>query len=320
MTRYRDQLAAALAAVRITGSTGYAWLGLPSPRLQARLAAGLDARERRDYLVSILTAELYRSFYRHGTPVPSRRDEPDPIAGDPVLARALSGANTGRGNWEPGWTVSRVDGDYAVVAAGGLRTRVAPGEWRGHAGGMASVRLPKELPELSPGFFMIVGDAPGTLSTTVRVYWNVTARSAAALVRQLTACLNARGVPFRLKIADHPVRFDRCDAAILYLPADAFGGVRDALRDVGIALDLDTARPAFTLELAPGVGLAEDDNGESFGVRRCAQVADGLVRAHELGARTGAARLAVVADRLAEDGVLLDAPYLDSGLDGRHVL
>jgi hypothetical protein len=75
--------------------------------------------------------------------------------------------------------------------------------------------------------------------------------------------------------------------------------------------------PAFTLELVPGVGLAEDEGqGESFGVRRCQQVADGIARAHE---QRAPGTDAVVA-RFAEAGVMIDAPYLDPSLDGRHVL
>ena len=75
--------------------------------------------------------------------------------------------------------------------------------------------------------------------------------------------------------------------------------------------------PAFTLELAPGVGLAENAAAaESFGMRRCALLADAVVRAHE----HAIAALDAVAARFAEDGVLLDAPYLEPSLDGRHVL
>jgi hypothetical protein len=79
--------------------------------------------------------------------------------------------------------------------------------------------------------------------------------------------------------------------------------------------------PAFTLELAPGVGAAEaDDSGESFGVRRCALLADGIVRAHERRITGAGARIDAVAARFAEDGVQIDAPYLEPSLAGRHVL
>jgi hypothetical protein len=157
----------------------------------------------------------------------------------------------------------------------------------------------------------------------VRAYWNVTAAGAAAIVRALTSRLNRERAPFRMKVADHPGRFDRCDAAVLYLPGEIFQTLKEALRETAAALAgcLRPQTPAFTLELAPGVGLAEDDGaGESFGVRRCALLADGIVRAHELGIETREARLEAIAARFAEDGVRIDAPYLDPSLAGAHVL
>ena len=63
MSIYRDQLAAALAAVKILGLTQYAWLGRRSRLLPAALERDLDDVERRRYVVSSLGEELYFSFY-----------------------------------------------------------------------------------------------------------------------------------------------------------------------------------------------------------------------------------------------------------------
>jgi hypothetical protein len=331
VSRYHDQVAAALEAVTIRGPTRYTWLGRPSQPLAPSLDADLHDSERRHYLVSCLREELYHSFYCHGGPVPARWGEPEPVSADPWLALSLSEANNGRGSWEPGWTVQRLQGEQAVVTTPRLRARVAAGDCRGLGGAIrpgaaVSVRLPKELPALSPGFYSVVGDAmldPASSPTLVRAYWNVTTAGAPALVRALTSRLNAEGAPFRLKVADHPGRFERCDAGVLYLPGDTFQALSETLREVAASLTprLRPQTPAFTLELAPGVGLAEDNGaGESFGVRRCALLADGIVRAHEQGIEKPEARLDAVAARFAEDGVRADAPYLDPSLAGGHVL
>jgi hypothetical protein len=330
VTRYREQVAAAIDAVSIRGPTRYAWMGRPSRPLAASLAAELSDLERRRFLVACLREELYASFYCRGRPGPARWGEPGPGSPDPRLATALSEANIGRGSWQGGWRVERLDGDDAVVSSGGLRTRLPNGGCLAatgplQVGATVSVRLPKELPARSPGFFTVVGDA-GTGSAggagIVRVYWNTTRAGAPALVRLLTARLNAEGVRFHLKVADHPHRLDRCDAAVLYLPSAVFTAHRAALAEIATALapQLRPLVPAFTLELAPGVGLAEDDTGgESFGIRRCAWLADGIVRVHEQ--RTpAAARVAAVAARFAEESADLDAPYLEPSLAGRHVL
>jgi HopA1 effector protein family len=330
VSRYREQVAAAVGAVTIRGPTRYSWLGRASRPLPPSIEAELGESERRSYLMSSLREELYASFYTQGFPVPARWGEPEPVSADPWLAAALAQANTGRGSWEPGWTVLRFDDEEAVVASGRLRVRVHVGDCRApsgaiRVGGPISVPLPKELPELSPGFHTVLSNAPVDLdswASVVRVYWNITRAGAPALVGMLTSQLNREGVPFRLKVADHPSRFDRCDSAVLYLHGEAFHAVRAPLRKVAAALTahLRPAIPAFTLALAPGTGLAEDDGSESFGARRCALLAAGIVSAHGQGLTRIDARVDAVAARFAEDGVLIDAPYLEPSLAGQHVL
>ena len=330
MGRYRDQVAAALGAVTIRTPTRFVWLGHVSRALPVSLDAVLDDRTRRSYLVWTLREELYASFFCQGGPVPARggRSEPD---ADPWLTAAMSQTNTGDGGWERGWTVERVEGPEAVVATTRLRMRVPVGDCRARRGalrpGMAvSVRMPGELPAWSPGFLTVVSQAPADVAaeeSVVRVYWSVTRGGAAALVGALTGRLNAARAPFRLKVADHPFRLNRCDAAVLYLPGPSFTPLRGALEDVADALraHLSPRVPAFTLELASGVGLAEaDGSGESFGVRRCALLADAIVRAHEAGVTRTDERVDAVVARFAEEGVEIDAPYREPTLAGRHVL
>jgi hypothetical protein len=203
------------------------------------------------------------------------------------------------------------------VAAGACDGRVRPG-------GAVRVRVPKELPVFSPGYWTVLGETRAASSSDagIRVYWNVTPGGAATLIGELTARLNAAGVPFRLKVADHPFRFDRCDAAVLYVEGGVFLAIRAMLGEVAGALTghLRPEIPAFTLRLTAGVGLAEDADGESFGVRRCALLADGIVRAHEYGLAAVEERVDAVAARFAEDGVAIDAPYLEPALAGRHVI
>jgi HopA1 effector protein family len=329
VSRYRNQVAAAVGAVTIRGSTRYAWLGRASRPLRASLDAQLDEPLRRSYLVSCLREELYASFYCHGTPVPARRGKREPPWADPRLVAAMSHANTGRGRWESGWTVERLDGEDAVVTTDRLRARVPIGRCHVASGAVrpgsaVSVRLPKELPELSPGFYTVLSEAadPAPQASVVRVYWNISPSGAPALVGKIASSLNGKGVPFRLKVADHPFRFERCDAAILYLDGDAFRALREPLREVAVSLAAHVRPeiPAFTLALAPGVGLAEEDGGESFGVRRCALLSEGIVHAHDQGLTEIDARVDAVATRFAQEGVSIDTPYLEPSLAGRHVL
>lgn len=331
MNRYREQVAEALGAASIRSPTRYTWLGRASRPLAASIEHEMDESQRRDYLVSSLRDELYGSFYRHGGPVPARRREHGSVSADPWLVAAMSLANSGSGSWERGWKVERVDGDEAVVASARLRARVRVGDCRAAAGRVGpaaavDVRMPKELPERAPGFYTALSDAPADLAaatSVVRVYWNVSRTGAPALVAALTPRLNAERAPFRLKVADHPFRLERCDSAVLYLEGEVFRALREPLRRVAGVLrgQLRPRIPAFTLELAAGVGLAEQHgDDESFGVRRCALLADAIVRVHERRVARGAARVEAVAARFAEDGLLIDAPYLEPSMAGRHVL
>jgi HopA1 effector protein family len=295
VSRYREQTAAAIRAVTLLGPTRYAWLGRRSRGLSPLVDVELDDGLRRRYLTACLREELYHSFYCHGAPVPARWGEPQPPRPDGRLVAALSAANTGRGSWENGWAMERVDGDEVVVQRARLRVRAAVADCRG-AGAEVSLRVPGELPSLSPGFWLAVGDAPSD-RVEVRLYWNVSPGAAARLVAAVTSRLNAGGVPFRLKVADHPYRYTRRDAAVLYLAGDAFQERRRELVELARGLALRPGVPAWTLELAPGLGAAEDSDGESFGMARCGLVAEAIAGGES------------VDGRFAANGVDLDAPY-----------
>ena len=97
-------------------------------------------------------------------------------------------------------------------------------------------------------------------------------------MQSATAALNARKLPFHLKVLHSPQLFTRCDAGVLYLPRSAFGAAQPALRDIyaHVETELRSEAPALTKSLAPGLGLAESPAGESFGLHRCNLIADGL--------------------------------------------
>ena len=261
MSRYRDQVATALRAVTIRGPTRYAWLGRPSRRLEADVEAAMDEGTRRAYLASNLGAELYHSFFCASRPVPARWGEPEPAAADPELVAALSNANTGGGGWEDGWTIERVEDRGTVVAAAHVRARIPSADYRAlrglAAGAPISVRRPKGLAAHSPGFYTAFGDAPADAHATpevVRAYWNVTRAGAPELMRRLTERLNAEQVPFRFKVADHPARLERCDAARAVSAGGSVRVLRPVLHELArkIGPHLRPPVPAFTLELAPG--------------------------------------------------------------------
>jgi len=315
VSRYREQVELALRAADVAPPASYTWFGRRSRQLSGA-----------EYLVQTLAAELYRSFYTQGMPVPISRHGAVPASPNPAFVAALSRANEGRGGWQSGWRVERPGPAEWEVARDALRIRVAPADRRGGPV-TVSVRRLKEHREASPGFYTALGDAEpraggAAREVEVRVYFHLTAAGAVPLVGRSTRLLNAAGVPFELKVVDHPTGFVRADAGVLYLVEPDFVRVRPALRELARACrpHLREEVPAFTRQLAPGVAVGEHDPrlGASFGSTRCRLLAEAIVDAHGLGLE---ARIDTVRRRFEVAGLDLDRAYLARPAAGDgHVL
>ena len=325
MSAFRQQMEDAARAVEILSPTRYAWLGEPAEPLPEHVESRLSADDARGYLLYGLETRLYGDFYIRGHATISRpHEQVDTVRGDPMLVESLSRSHSGSGCWEPGWKFLAREDDRVVVERGGLVLRATREECRGlPRGGKAGtgaeieVRYPKELLRASPGFYTALGDRPFDGSEgIVRIYWNITAEGAVPFVREATRLLNKARSGARFKVANDPRLYDRCDSAVVYFPrADALRA-GDVVRGLhaAVAAQLGPQVPAFTRRLATGVGLAEDPGGSlSFGQSRCHVLADGLIRAHERGATTVDARVAVVQEAFEEEGLDPAAPYLNPG-------
>jgi hypothetical protein len=325
---HRKQVEAAVAATQIQARLRYAWFGKPSRPPAAHLRRALAPEAARAYLRSQLQAHLYEAFYTRGGAEPEGRPAAPGFArGSTEFVAALSAANSGRGFWADGWDVRAVERGGLVVAGNGLSVSVRVGahvaaEASPRVGDRVAVRSPKELPGVSPGFFMVLGEAPlAEDEPLVRLYWHLTPEGAAVLVREVTTALNDGHVPFRLKVLNDPSRYTRCDAGVVYLRQDDYPQAIERLGQAwpAIAPYLRPRTPAFTKPLAPGLGLAEDPGGgTSFGLHRCALLAEGLIAAHEARQPGARARLAAVEARFAAAGIDLERPYLNPGSQDRY--
>jgi hypothetical protein len=312
MNAHRALVRDVLAATRITSPTSYTWFGRPSRRLPPETERAIAPADARAYLRQLLHDEYYGNVYCRGLAAPGTEQQLTP-GDDGWFVERLSAANAGSGSWEPGWTASGNDGDRLVVARDGLSLWIDPRDARG-SGEALSIRMPKELRRLSPGFYMALGDTSLVRAAVVRFYWHLSADAAPALMRLLTADLNAERLGFSFKVVSHPSRYTRCDAGVLYVDAGeleqvrpivarAYAAVRPALRE---------RVPAFTRRLAPGLGLAADPGGaQSFGTLCSYALADGAIAADGL---AGDAALAAVEAAFRSVGISLDAPHLRAGV------
>jgi hypothetical protein len=310
-------------AVKATGfhqDTGFSWFGTRLAPLGRATAARLDSNRLRQVTVAALKDHLYLNFYCRGAASPLRggRGAGDKGTAQPGLVLQLSAANRGQGTWNGGWRIEGTDRGMLIARSGDLTLRVPPEDCRGPAE-EASVRFPKEFPQLSAGFYLACGDrdlAREEWAHAVRLYWNATPAGAVFLMGELTAVLNQAEVPFRFKVVTEWGAAPRCDAAVLYLRSEDYRRAVPMLERAwrGATNWLRDATPALTRPLAPGLGLAEEPTpGPSFGLNRCLVLAEGMVRARDQGRRTLAERMAVVAAYFAEQGIDLDRPYLNRG-------
>ncbi|HEV2814717.1 MAG TPA: T3SS effector HopA1 family protein, partial [Solirubrobacteraceae bacterium] len=291
-----------------------------------RFAAGLADLDAAD-----LAGELYARWYAGWT-------EPDGPAraapgGSRDLTEALRAAHAGSRVFDADWRARSVSSAGRVLAERAGETRLLatldyvaldrPGLPPRVGGAVAAPRRRDSL-EASAGFWLAAGDgwsgdAPGGI---VRVYWNVAADDAPALVTTLTAALRAGPDAWSLKLPADAADHVRCDVTVLYLPrpdfdahAPALAAAAATLRDV-----LLPREPPLSLRLAPGVGLAEDPaSGEqSFGTSRCTLIAEGVVEGLRAGAHDDDELLAAVLDRLRAAGIDPERPHLEPGSDRRY--
>lgn len=270
-----------------------------------------------------LENDLYARLYM-------RPSAPEHVAAYDFLARrdflaALSAANSGRGTWEPGWTIRRVEDDGRVaVDKDGITfwafpegVRVSEGAAR--PGVVCRVWVGKELRGLLPGFYLAIGDAEGDEEEAggahVRLYWHLTRAQAVPFMERVTHELNWAGTPFRVKVLSDPHAYHRADAGVLYLRRRDLDRIGDSIARIyqSVATGLRPEVPMFTRRLAEGLGMADDPaGGLSFGEHRCRLIAEALWRSFVPGGPDGD-RFATLANAFRDAGLDPAFPHLGPG-------
>jgi hypothetical protein len=171
---------------------------------------------------------------------------------------------------------------------------------------------------LSNGYVVIFGgssdDRPQWFDR--RIYWNVTADGAPALLATLTKVCRNAGAPFLLKAICEPSGYERCDSVVLLVPKECYGRAAPELAEAALRhVDrLGAVVPALTKPLRPGVGWAASPRGaESFGEHRCRLLASALLEAADRRRTRPAGRLESIRARFAQAGLSLERPYSSTG-------
>jgi hypothetical protein len=323
MTDYRGQITDAVAATVFRSCTCFSWFDQKPFEIPRFILDAFSHGEVRNLLLLSLQLRLYQDFYCLGFAAPSTRLAPVPDVEAASFVNKLDAANRGKGYSESGmWKISELRKNEIIVKRDGLELWVHPNDflkWQKpfDLGTARTLRFPKGLLGLSPGFYRAESskDWPQRDARRIhRFYWNLTAAGAAPFIRATTSTLNAWNLPFRVKVANHPSRFNRCDAGVLYLPITDYELAGRVLGRIlkAVTSYLKQGTPALTKMLAPGLGWAEDPpSAESFGTHRCGLIADGMLRACEHGKNTLQSRLEMVEARFKKAGISLEEPFLN---------
>ena len=243
----------------------------------------------------------------------------------------LHESNRGEGYFDAGWSVLREETDGSLaVTKGGLRLHIQrekhlqKSQQSAVVGDVVSIRMPENL--VQNGFYMAVGNAgiQGNLNSednaaTVRIYFNVTPEGAVAVMRGLTEKLNEMEIPFSFKVLYNPADYDRYDSGVLYFEKDNYESVWQVLSSVyqEHQSHFQPELPLFTMELAPGLGLAEEPDRkfasqESFGMNRCQIIANGLLTAWQQGDNSPEGRMRAILSQFSLLGIDWQRPYLNA--------
>jgi hypothetical protein len=323
----REQIARALEATVLHSPGAYSWFGTPSPRLTAHFERSLGQKKLQAWLSATLQSQLYSDFYCQGAATPSAPEANAAVRHeDSEFVDELSRSNRGAGYLAEGWQVAPLPNRELIAQRNGLALRVRESDCDTSNGELldstarVSLRFPKELLGISPGFYMAVSDMemPDFHGAhVVRFYWNLRPDGAVPLMRELTHELNCARLPFRFKVVNDRAAFRRCDAAVLYVPKSDYASVAQIVEQVypKISETMNERVPAFTKRLAPGLGFAEDPGTkhDSFGTHRCRLLAEGMFRAWQHGNKSLPDRLRIVEAHFAEAEVSLETPFLNPG-------
>ena len=244
---------------------------------------------------------------------------------DQEFYKQLHASNSGVGYFSPDWRVVWQETDGSLVVAKNSLTlhidrdrHLQPRTRTATLCDSVAIRMPRNL--VQNGFYVAVGNA-GVQGDRdiVRVYFNISAEGAVAVMGNITQQLNAILIPFSFKALYNPSDYGRYNCAVLYFEKSHYETVRSVLQTVYLdnQCHFRMQVPLFTKLIAPGLAIAEEPNHkfadlESFGMNRCQLIANALLEAWQQKNESPKARIALIFQHFSHIGIKLQRPYLNA--------
>ncbi|MGB9168752.1 MAG: T3SS effector HopA1 family protein [Nitrososphaeraceae archaeon] len=208
------------------------------------------------------------------------------------FVEVLSQANTSNGRWENGWEIMeimdngktiKVKNGESIILYQNINQFRIPNEDL-EVGKIGSILMPKEMRQISYGFYTLVSNASDDYpnDVTVRIYWNINSTGAKILIKHITTELNRDEIPFQFKTLSNPFNYNRTDAAVLYIKKKYLENCPEKIEKIYAEIKnfIKPDTSLFVKKIYPGIGIAEYVEGnESFGQNRTRIFAEAVLAA-----------------------------------------
>jgi HopA1 effector protein family len=307
-----------------------------SPELQEKYLSG----QLRDFLYAVYYNGSWKSNLAVIDPSPEQLTQPRNLPDwenntflgmDAQFYDQIDRANCGGGFYDPGWQIISEEDDgilkiskYELSLYIDRAYYLQPSEHHALVGSIVSVKMPHNL--IQNGFYIAVSNAGGldrslavVDSSIVRVYFNITADGAIALMSAMTTGLNLAKVPFHFKVLYNPTDYNRYDPGVLYIQRGHYPTVHLLLQNIYPQYQqyFRSQIPLFTKQIAPGLAIAEEPDrkfgeSESFGLNRCQIVANALIEVSKQNCANPQAKLTAIFSGFQKMGISLEYPFLNA--------
>jgi HopA1 effector protein family len=341
MSSFHQVLAEIVAKITIDSDFTIAHPDYPplstSPETLGKLQQ-LSVDLQQKYLVAQVQSYLYDLYFSHSpigiSELAAIAQQPQTIENNLIdginidFYPRLQQSNTSRGYFDPGWEIiAKTDWGELIVVKDGLhlyiepQQHLAPEDYQAAPGTIVSIYLPHNL--VGQDTYIAIGNAGIPRgSELIQIYFNFTPDAAIDINYKLTSALNKQSIPFQFAILHDPARFDRYDAGTLELAQSDYRSVQSVLAEIYQAHQTAFSPhiPLFSKELAPGLGLVEVPESDTFGQHRCQILATGLVMAIDLGQIAATEKLNTIHHTFQIAGIDLVQPHLTPAAVDRYPL